>query len=78
MKPKRTNRQSRKQVHELQSALELSDFYAFMLTFPVHHQKPDDQTIQCIIACVNKCCSNLDCFVYAFCPMKEWRISMLS
>ena len=79
MKPKRTNRQIRKRVKELQQALALADFYAFMLRDPVIPDEViDDQTIQCAIACVRNDCYFSDCRVYSTCPMKSWRLSLLN
>ncbi len=76
MKEKRTNRQIRKRVKELQQALALADFYAFMLREPGLGGTIDDQTIQCAIACVRN-----DCYfsvVYSDCQMKGWRVSLLN
>ena len=79
MKPQRTNRQIQKRVKELQKALELADFYAFMLKNPLSWKVVDDQmTIRCTIACINNQCDNLDCFVFETCPLYEWKLSLLS
>jgi len=78
MKPKRTNRQILKRVEEIQRALELADFYAFMLTFPEQKNFIDDQTLQCVIACVNKECYATKCLVFSFCPIISWRACFLN
>jgi len=78
MKPIRTNRQILKRVEEIQRALELADFYAFMLTFPEQKECIDDQTLQCVLACINNECHARSCLVYNFCPQVSWRISILN
>lgn len=78
MKPKRTNRQILRRVEEIHMALELADFYAFMLTFPEQKEFIDDQTIQCVIACVNKECHAKDCIVYFNCLLKSWKSCLLN
>ena len=78
MKPIRTNRQILKRVEEIQRALELADFYAFMLTFPEQKEVIDDQTTQCVLACINNECHVDDCFVHSYCPLKCFRISFLN
>ena len=59
-----------KRVAELQEALALADFYAFMLRDPIRGEIIDDQTIQCAIACVRNECYFSDCIVYSSCQMK--------
>ena len=78
MKPNQTNRQIRKRVKEIQQALQLANFYAFMLRDSISGEVIDDQTIQCTIACVRNDCYFSDCIVYSNCPMKSWRISILN
>ena len=78
MKQERTNRQIRKQVIELQQALALADFYAFMLREPVQREVIDDQTIQCAIACVRNDCYFSDCIVYDSCQMESWLLGFLN
>ena len=51
-----------KRVEVLQ-ALDLADFYAFMLREPGQKGVVDDQTIQCVIACVRNECYFSDCIV---------------
>ena len=66
-----------KRVTELQKALELANFYAFMLRDTLKREVIDDQTIQCAIACVRNDCYFVDCIVYSTCPMESWRLSLL-
>jgi len=67
-----------KKVVELQKALELADFYAFMLRDPLKREVIDDQTIQCAIACVRNDCYFSDCIVYASCPMESLKLGLLN
>ena len=60
-----------KKVVELKKALELADFYAFMLRDPIQGDAIDDQTIRCAIACVRNDCYFSDCIVYASCQMES-------
>jgi len=76
MKPIRTNRQILKRVEEIQRALELADFYTFMLTFPEQKEFIDDQTLQCVLACISKECLADDCVVHSTCPIKSWRLGL--
>jgi len=78
MKEKQTNRKIRKHVKELQQALVLADFYAFILNNPIQGEIIDDQTIQCALACVRNECYFSGCIVYSNCPMKSWRVSILN
>jgi len=65
-------------VIELQKALDLADFYAFMLRESIGGVAIDDQTIQCAIACVRNDCYFDGCIVYEVCPMESWRKSVLN
>jgi len=65
-------------VKELQKALKLADFYAFMLRDSIQEEVIDDQTIQCAIACVRNDCYFSECIVYSDCQMKSWRMSLLN
>jgi len=67
-----------KKVVELQKALALADFYAFMLRDSIQEEVIDDQTIQCAIACVRNDCYFSECIVYSDCQMKSWRMSLLN
>ena len=78
MRPYRTNRQIRKRMKELQLAIELADYYAFMLSDPINYKGIDDQTINCTIACINNRCDNIDCIVFETCLLQEWRLSLLT
>ena len=78
MKPKLTNRQTKKRVKELQQALALADFYAFMLRETIQGGATDDQTIQCAIACVRNDCYFVGCIVYESCQMDNRRVSLLN
>jgi len=68
----------KKRVAELQQALTLVDFYAFMLRDPIQGEATDDQTIQCAIACVRNDCYFSDCIVYYSCQMESWRLGFLN
>ena len=78
MKSKRTNRKIRKRVKELQKALALADFYAFMLRDTIQGEVIDDQTIQCAIACVRNECYFSNCIVHENCQMESWRMGLLN
>jgi len=67
-----------RRVAELQEALQLAYFYAFMLREPIQGGVIDDQTIQCAIACVRNDCYFSDCIVYNSCQMESWRMSLLN
>jgi len=67
-----------KRVIELQKALALADFYAFMLREPIVGATIDVQTIQRAIACVGNDCYLSDCIVYGSCQMESWRLSLLN
>ena len=77
-KAMKTNRQIRKRVKELQKALALADFYAFMLRDSIQGEVIDDQTIQCAIAYVRDECYFSDCIVYESCLMESWRVSLMN
>ena len=72
------NDRIKKRLAELQKALTLEDFYAFMLREPGQQDIIDDLTIQCAIACVRNDCYFSGCIVYSSCPMRSWRISLLN
>jgi len=68
----------KKRVVGLTKAVELANFYAFMLRGPLKREVIDDQTIQCAIACVSNYCYFSDCVVYETCQMESWRIGLLN
>jgi len=67
-----------KRVVELQKAIELADFYSFMLRDHFQGGPIDDQTIQCAIACVRNDCYFSGCIVYETCHMGSWRVGLLN
>jgi len=78
MKPKRADRKDWEREREIQKAIDLAEFYAFMLREPGQKGVIDDQTNQCVLACVRGECYFSNCLVYSTCPMESWRISLLN